>query len=229
MELIKEGTHSVLLLPQRFSGASAKSVKEFVMEAFPPDVSSLIIDFAETEFVDSFGIGTLVLIAKTFKMQSKTLVLRNLSEDINELFCDTDLDKIFSISKDNETLAAEINLFETSVDIKLDIRDEPIGDILVMHLAGLMNFQHGSKYFKQQILLALAQYHKILLDLEELTFLDSMSVSVIIMLNKLIKETGAQMRMYGANYIVADLFETLSISKLFPVFDTQEMALAEWK
>jgi anti-anti-sigma factor len=91
-----------------------------------------------------------------------------------------------------------------------------------------MNHLQGSRYFKQQFLLAMVQYKRILLDLEELTFFDSLSVSVVLNMNKLIKETGGAMRMCGANYIVSELFTTLNISQIIPLYNVVTDALDDW-
>jgi anti-anti-sigma factor len=91
-----------------------------------------------------------------------------------------------------------------------------------------MNHPVGSRYFKQQCLLTMADFKKILVDFENLTFFDSLSVSVILNMNKLLKETGGSMRVCAANYIVNDLFTTLNIGQIIPLYDDIEQAKADW-
>ena len=77
-------------------------------------------------------------------------------------------------------------------------------------------------------LLALAGHKKILLDLEELTFFDSLSVSVLLSMNKLLKKTGGSLRVCGINYIIDDLFTALNIYQIIPCFKTAAEAQADW-
>jgi anti-anti-sigma regulatory factor len=46
----------------------------------------------------------------------------------------------------------------------------------------------GSEYLKQQLLLSLDGFRKILLDMEDLTFFDSMSLGTVISINNLLRK-----------------------------------------
>jgi anti-sigma B factor antagonist len=229
MVVEQSGGICILKLPQHFAGAAVKDAMVMVRKSLESNVTEFIFDFEITDLVDSSGIGTLVSIAKDLRGKGGSLSLRNLKPDLFQLFKDTGLDKIFTIEDDGAIKKAEIDLFENAIDIRLDIKKEEHGEICIFHLIGLMNYPIGSRYFKQQFLLALAIFKKVLLDVEELTFFDSLSVSTMLNMNKLVKETGGSMRVCGANYIVSDLFSTLNIDAIIPVFNTQEEALADWK
>jgi anti-anti-sigma factor len=224
-----EGTRYILYLPDRFAGDSAKEARGLVYNALDTGVSELIVDLSATIFIDSFGIGVLVLFAKELKSRKGTVHLRNLQGTIQELFHECDLDQVFSITSGSTTKQAEVGFFDSAVDIKLDITEDHRGDVCVLHMSGVMNNPQGSKFFKQKLLLVMAHFKKILLNMEDLTFIDSMSVSAIITLNKLIKETGGSMTVSGVNYLISDLFATLDLHKLFSVYETIDQALAEWK
>jgi anti-anti-sigma factor len=218
----------VVRLPAQFyhssSGAFLASLRREIESSTP----RVIIDFKDTTLIDSSAIGALVSIAKESKTRAVTLFLRNLHGEVSDLFIETGLDKIFNIESGGGMQHAEVDIFEKGIDIRLIITTETVNDVSIFHLNGVMNHPQGSRYFKQQFLLAMAQYKKILLDLEELTFFDSLSVSVVLNMNKLIKETGGAMRICGANYIVADLFNTLNISQIIPIFNLVTEALDGW-
>jgi anti-anti-sigma factor len=91
-----------------------------------------------------------------------------------------------------------------------------------------MSNPQGSKYFKQELLLAMAHNKKILLDFKDLTYFDSLSISVVLNMNRLIKETGGSLRICGSNDIVDELFNTLNIHQLIVFFKDQAEALAQW-
>ena len=119
-----------------------------------------------------------------------------------------------------------IDLFESSIDVRLEIAFEEIEDICIFKMSGVMDHVGGSRFFKQKFLLSLAKFRKIILDFLDLTFFDSLSVGVLLDMHKLLKETGGQMRICGANYIIEDLFSTLNINAVIPIYSDREQALA---
>jgi anti-anti-sigma factor len=218
----------VVRLPAQFYHASSNEFLASMRREIESGIMRIIIDFKDSTLIDSSAIGALVSIAKESKTRAVTLFLRNLRGEVSDLFVDTGLDKIFNIESAGGMQHAEVDIFEKGIDIRLTIATEVVSDVAIFHLNGVMNHPQGSRFFKQQFLLAMAQYKKILLDLEELTFFDSLSVSVVLNMNKLIKETGGAMRICGANYIVADLFNTLNINQIIPIFTTVTEALEGW-
>jgi anti-anti-sigma factor len=226
--ITKDGDLSVMMLPDKLTGKAVGVMLTTAKGELEKGVVHLVIDFSETVFVDSSGIGSLVSIAKDYKSRGKILSLRNLGEELRELFAETGLDMVFNIEKEGSLDNAKVDLFETGVDIKLEIRQDVEGDICLFHLSGVMNHPMGSRFFKQQFLLAMAHYKKLLLDFENLTFFDSLSVSVVLNMNKLLKETGGSLRLCAANYIVDDLFSTLNIGQIIPIFDDIATAKQNW-
>lgn len=216
-------------LPRRCEGSSAKDMHGILADDENKKVSSVVFDFTDTIFIDSSSIGMLVTIDRFYKEKKVPIILKHLNEEINELFVDTGLDLLFAIETEEGLNEASIDLFEESVDIKLEIEKEEKNDVCLFHLSGVMNHPVGSRYFKQQILLAIADFKKILLDFENLTFFDSLSVSVVLSMHKLLRETGGSIRFCCANYIVNDLFTTLNIDQIIPTYDTIEGALADWE
>lgn len=216
-------------IAQHFAGPVVKETINDVSRALETGkISFFVFDFSNTVLIDSSGIGSLVTLAKEFRSKGARLLLRNLHRDLYQLFTDTGLDKIFSIEKDSGIKQAEIDLFENSVDIRLEIKKQISGTVCVFHLSGVMNHPIGSRLFKQQFLLALANSKKILVDLEELTFFDSLSLSAVLSMNNLIKNTGGSMRICSANYIVKDLLSTLNIDQIIPLYETKAAALEGW-
>lgn len=218
-----------VVLPAQFSGAAVKETVNSVREKISQGVKILRLDFSATKFIDSSGIGSLASLARYFKEQKVSLMLYNLDGEIKELFMDTGLDRIFTIETGDGIHKADIDIFEQSVDIKLVMRQEDRGDVAILHLSGIMNHPTGSRFFKQQFLLCLAHFHKVLLDLDDLTFFDSMSISVVLNMNKLLYKTGGAMRICGANYIVDDLFTTLNIQSIIPFFNKVDDAFVDWQ
>lgn len=186
------------------------------------------IDFSSCDFIDSSGIGALVSLSQEFQSRNVQLILRNLKDEIFELFMDTGLDRYFSIEKAGDLKEATINLFEKSADIRLVLKKMIVGEVCIILMSGVMNHPMGSQYFKQQLLLSLTDCKLILLDMEELTFFDSLSINAVLCMNSLLKNTGGALQICGANYIIEDLLKTLCIDAIIPVFNNRKEALEAW-
>lgn len=215
----------IVNLPRSFSGKTIQDVLSQVRHLLESGPDSLTFDFKDTTFIDSCGIGQLVAIAKELRLKGSMLSLCSLNDDVLQLFMDTGLDQIFAIEGTEREI---IDLFESSVDIRLTITLEEEGDVCIFKMGGIMDNIYGSRFFKQQFLLSLARHRKILLDFTDLTFLDSASVSALIDMHRLLKETGGQMRICGANYLIEDLFNTLNLKVIVPLFPECKEALASW-
>lgn len=223
------GNRVVVTLPAQFAGLDVKTVMNDVFDRVRKgEASYFVFDFSSCCMIDSSGIGMLVSLTKELKSVKGEMVLRNPDRDILQMLSDTGLDRIFSIEKNGGVRQADVDLFQQAVDIKLTVKKEFRGDTCVFMLGGVMNHPMGSNYFKQQFLLTLSDYKKILIDMEELTFFDSLSLGAVLNMDLLLKGTGGTLRICGANYIVNDLFKTLCIDQIVPIFDTREMAFDGW-
>ena len=219
---------STIILPPRAGGRVPFELMEEFRKLQQEGFINFRIDFSETGFIDSSTIGALVSLSGQVHDLKGSLVLSNLNEEIMDLFTETGLDTVFTIESDEGTNNAVVDLFETGCDVKLEIEKETHGDICVLRMNGLLNHPLGTRYFKQQLLLNMTNFRKILLDFENLTYFDSLSVSVIVGMSKLLSDTGGSLRICTANYIIQDLFSTLNIDQIVPQYDDMESALADW-
>jgi anti-sigma B factor antagonist len=217
---------SVIKVPRRFSGDAARTFVEQVNSKLKRDEKRLNLDFSDADYIDSFGIGQLIYIAKTMREQHAFLTLSNLNDEILRLFKETGLDQIFSIEGVKQDI---IDLFESSIDVRLNIVFEEVGDIHVLKMTGVMDHVGGGCFFRRHILLSMADHRKLLLDLTDLTFFDSLCVSTVLDMHKLLKETGGELKMCGANYIIEDLFKTLNLNSVVPFYKTRDEAIAGWR
>ncbi len=227
---IEESAGTISLqLPRHCSGSSLREIAAKIAEAYTEGaVRTLLLDFSVTELIDSNGIGTLVSIAKEAQARKVGLRLTNLSSTISELFNHTGLDRIFTIELEQDVVAATVDFIEPSVNVKLRMDAEAIGDVVVFHLSGVLNHPVGSAFFKQQLLLSLSRSKKLLLDVEELFFIDSMSISALLRMNNLLIMTGGSMAICGAAFIVRDILETLNIGTIIPLYISTAEALSSW-
>ena len=71
----------------------------------PKDINrkkKFLIDFSQTGYIDSSGLGVLVSLSKKIREQGGELRLANLNDDLQTLFELTKLDTLFQISDTRE-------------------------------------------------------------------------------------------------------------------------------
>ena len=77
--------------------ANRHELKEAVLRELETGARRFRVDFADTGYVDSSGLGVLVSISKRIRDAAGTLQLANLNEDLVTLFALTKLDTLFDI------------------------------------------------------------------------------------------------------------------------------------
>ncbi len=88
-------------LSKAFTVLEAVAFKRSCQEAFKqnPGLKEVILDFVDTQFIDSSGIGALVICHKLCKSKSAQLRLINVPPQVMMALSLTELDKVFSIEQ----------------------------------------------------------------------------------------------------------------------------------
>lgn len=88
-------------MPTAFTVVQAVDFKQNFQQTCQanPDLTTTILDFSETTFMDSSGIGALVGCWKIAQKQGAKLILRNVSPQVMTILSLADLDKLFEIEK----------------------------------------------------------------------------------------------------------------------------------
>lgn len=77
-------------------------LKTKVMESMDAGETKVVVDFTNTGYIDSSGLGVLVSLAKKIREAGGDLVLAGLNEDLRTLFELTKLDTLFAIKESAE-------------------------------------------------------------------------------------------------------------------------------
>ena len=77
--------------------ANRQALKQAVLEALEGGESKFVIDFDQTGYIDSSGLGVLVSVSKKIREAGGDLRLSGLNEDLRMLFELTKLDTLFRI------------------------------------------------------------------------------------------------------------------------------------
>ena len=79
-----------------------QELKQLVLDALESGARRFVIDFTNTGYIDSSGLGVLVSLSKKIREQGGDLRLAGLNEDLQTLFELTKLDPLFAISRTGE-------------------------------------------------------------------------------------------------------------------------------
>ena len=79
-----------------------QELKQKVLERLDSGERKFLIDFSNTGYIDSSGLGVLVSLSKKIREQGGELRLANLNEDLKTLFELTKLDTLFHISNSRD-------------------------------------------------------------------------------------------------------------------------------
>jgi anti-sigma B factor antagonist len=79
-----------------------QELKQRVLEQLEGGDMKFVIDFSNTGYIDSSGLGVLVSLSKKIREQGGELRLSSLNEDLRTLFELTKLDTLFRITNNKE-------------------------------------------------------------------------------------------------------------------------------
>lgn len=83
-----------------------QELKQKVLEELEEGERKFLIDFADTGYIDSSGLGVLVSLSKKIREKGGELRLANLNEDLRTLFELTKLDTLFQIAASRDEALA---------------------------------------------------------------------------------------------------------------------------
>lgn len=104
--IIKEKTVNglpILCLNGKLDIFSKNNFRETAEKYQETGSKGLILDFEGVTFVDSDGLGTLTLVAKTFQKLKRRVILINPQEQVKSIFVKMNLGKIIPIYKTDES------------------------------------------------------------------------------------------------------------------------------
>ncbi len=103
----EHGNIAILDLNGRLDLASGAMLKEHIKKLFEKNVTSVHLNLAKVEFINSSGLGSLVSIMKETRLAKGRFTLSNLANYVQEIFEITQLSHIFEIfTTEEEALAS---------------------------------------------------------------------------------------------------------------------------
>jgi anti-sigma B factor antagonist len=96
--VVKQGDVTVVDVDGQLIVGNRQELKQKVLEELDGGERKFVIDFANTGYIDSSGLGVLVSLSKKIREQGGELRLASLNEDLRTLFELTKLDTLFRIA-----------------------------------------------------------------------------------------------------------------------------------
>ncbi len=98
-------SYPVLQMPQRFTILEAVNFKHTCHQLLErlPLPEQLVLDFGQTQFMDSSGVGALVHIFKTTQTKKLSLILYNVHPPVMAVLSMTGLDEVFTVTSQIKT------------------------------------------------------------------------------------------------------------------------------
>ena len=94
----KTGDVQVMRVDGQLVVGNRQELKDLIQAALTAGARKFLLDFSQTGYIDSSGLGALVTIAKQARERGGDLRLAGLNDDLRALFELTKLDTLFSIA-----------------------------------------------------------------------------------------------------------------------------------
>jgi anti-sigma B factor antagonist len=97
-QVTKESDVTVVAVEGQLIVGNRQELKQKVLEELENGERKFVVDFDQTGYIDSSGLGVLVSLSKKIREQGGELRLASLNEDLRTLFELTKLDTLFKIA-----------------------------------------------------------------------------------------------------------------------------------
>ena len=104
----KEGEIVVVDVEGQLIVGNRQELKQKVLDELERGEKKFLIDFSQTGYIDSSGLGVLVSLSKKIREQGGELRLANLNDDLKTLFELTKLDTLFQIADTRDRALSEL-------------------------------------------------------------------------------------------------------------------------
>lgn len=103
-----EGDATVVEVADQLVVGNRRELKQEVVSRLGEGEDRFVLDFEDTRYIDSSGLGVLVSLSKKIRQQGGELRLAGLDDDLRTLFELTRLDTLFQIADDRNDALADL-------------------------------------------------------------------------------------------------------------------------
>ncbi|HEX8726524.1 MAG TPA: STAS domain-containing protein [Gemmatimonadaceae bacterium] len=104
--ITKQGDVSIVAIDGQLIVSNRQELKQKMLDELDRGARKLLVDFSQTGYIDSSGLGVLVSLSKKIREQGGALRLAGLNDDLRTLFELTKLDTLFQIAETRDQALA---------------------------------------------------------------------------------------------------------------------------
>ena len=104
--ITKQGDVSIVEIDGQLIVGNRQELKQKMLDELERGARKLLVDFSQTGYIDSSGLGVLVSLSKKIREQGGALRLAGLNDDLRTLFELTKLDTLFQIAETRDQALA---------------------------------------------------------------------------------------------------------------------------
>lgn len=189
-------------LKGRLTFRDAELFQELMGEMGAQGVSVVRLDMTELEYVDSFGIGLIVLARDTAEQVGARLELANARGAVDQVMRQIAFDVISTIGTDNDLCISPLRGGADEVSVAL---------------AGNFRVKDQSRFLPVIKSAVAGEHNRLIIDLERLSFIDSIGVSLLMTAADEARKAGKELMLRKPQGAVRDLLSLTAVDTVIPV------------
>lgn len=111
----------------------------------------------------------------------------------------------------------------------MELTREKVGDISVVSVQGEHLDASNTKDFKRDVTALVEPNAKVVMDLAQVTFVDSSGCGAILSFLRQLKSAGGDLKLCAVTKPVRSLFELVRMHRVFDIFNTKEEAVKAYQ
>ncbi len=179
----------------------------------------IALDMHNVTALDSAGVGALISLRGRLVQERGTMALANLSDHLTHVMDVDALNKVFDIydSVDKAVSMLQLPVIKNSSSFELR------GETIWVELTGEVTMDNVPD-MKRKIdkFMARKDFAVVVIQLAQVTFMDSSGISFLVLIHKRCKEYGKQMHLLRPSPEVTKVLDLVGLSKLFSIRDSEE-------
>lgn len=212
----------VVVLPKKLELDNCENLPQFIAEKVGEGYARLVADAKNMEYMDSSGISQLLKCMKNIQHVGGELIIKNLRGQPLEVINQAGLNRILNIEGTGSGAA------EGEAAKHVIIKEEVLENTHVVSPVGALYYPYSTQEFRDKLRYAVLQGKNLIIDCEELEYMDSHSVNEILQANYKLKNIGCKIRFCCVNEIMMEMLETLNINAIIQIFPTRGEALEDF-
>jgi anti-sigma B factor antagonist len=226
---------SVLELAGRITlGGECQELEWQIEDLLKQRERKIILDLSQLKYLDSTGIGILVMCSGKMKQAGGELSVAGAQGIVEQTLRMTRVDQIVGLYATAEAAAQNLTAAappsqpavpsksNNAESVRLRTETRRIGEVLVVTCSGRLVIDPQLEVFRDQIKSLLAEARDFILDLGKVTFLDSSGLGMLVRLVASARAIGGDIKLCN---VPPHIKQLLRITNLNSLFDTHESEL----